>query len=170
MKSRTVAFISMVSAVALIFAMLSAFLPSKVVPLAVTSLCYLIANKKTGKWGALVCMLVTNLLVFAFTGFGVTLLISLIVFTPYALLAILLEKLNYNTKKTAIIRALIAFIFFSLAFFALISMGTIIIQVPYENVTWLIGVLLPSVIIGAFCVPADYFIISLALYVCAKIK
>lgn len=168
-SSRTIAYVSLTSAIAVVFAMLSAFLPSKVVPLAVCALCYLIAYEKTRVWGFSVCIIVSNLLIFAFTGFSTTLIINLIVFTPYSIIAVLLKRLSYKTKKTAIIRIFVVFAFFSLVFFALISMGTVIIQFPYENVYWALGVLLPSVLIGLFCVPADYFITTFALYVCSKI-
>ena len=170
MKSRTIAYVSISSAVAVVFAMLSAFLPSKIVPLSVCALCYLIAKEKTNWGGALVCIAVSNLLIFAFTGISPTLIINLILFTPYSLLSMLCSKISYKNKKTVALRCIMIFAFFSLAFMLLISMGTVIIQMPYENVLWAVGVLLPSVIMGLFCIPADYFIISITLYVCSKIK
>ena len=115
-------------------------------------------------------MLVSNVLVFFLTGLSATLIINLVMFTPYSLIAMLLGKLTYKTKKSAIVRVLVIFTFFTIAFVALISIGSVVIQFPYENVLWVVGVLLPSVIIGLFCIPADYFIISVTDYVCSKIK
>ena len=173
MKSRNIAYIAVFCALAVAIVVLTHYvIPAKTVPLALVAFVGLVAFNKTGWGGGIAFAVVVEILTFFFTGLSVSFFTLSVLFVPYIFMAYAVRKLTYTKIKTAIIRGLIAFAYFALTSFALMSLTVFVTgsQSALFEVQDKIGIWLTAPLFAVFCIPADFFISSVAIIITDRLN
>lgn len=145
-------------------------IPAKTVPMALVSLIGLVTFRTTGWKGGIVFLVVTSGLAFVFTGLSITFFTLIVLFVPYTVLAHSLRKLSYY-NKTAFIRIPIVLVSCYITAVALMFIAVFVSgaqSVLYE-IQGKIGIWLTALLFAIACVPADFFLSSLAVIISDKL-
>lgn len=160
MKSKTIAYVAVLSALAVAITLLVHYvIPAKTVPLALVAFIGIIAFKLTGWGGGVAFTVVVTALSFVFTGLSITFFTLVVLFIPYVILAHAIRKFKY-TDKTAFIRGPIAYVYFFFTSFALMNLAVLVTgtQSALYEIQGKIGVWVTSAIFALGCIPADFFL------------
>ncbi len=171
MKSRKIAYVAIFCALSLAIVLLVHYvIPAKTVPLALVSFVGLISFKMTGWGGGFSFIAVVSILAFAFTGLSITFFTLVVLFMPYTVLAHGVRRWRY-TNKTAFIRGPIAFAYFFITAFALMSLAVLVTgtQSALYEIQDRVGIWIASAIFALACVPADFFLSEVAVIVSNRI-
>ncbi len=161
MNSKKIALIATLAAVSLAVTVLAAFLPSKIAPLALAALCYLLAFSLVGWAGGVLCGGVVIVLTFVTTGLSSSFFLTVLLFFPYAIIAYLLRKVKY-AKKTIAIRILIVYVCFFAMSYALLRLGSALAGSSLAFLEESVGIWVASAVFALFCMPADFLLVSMA--------
>ncbi|MDE7405701.1 MAG: hypothetical protein K2M89_02360 [Clostridiales bacterium] len=102
------------TALAVIMCAATAYLPLSFMPLYLAAFCIFLACKRGSIVYGLLCAAASIGLMFLMSGLSVKWLMFVLIFAPYGVLTVALDKLSYFKWKTALIRAAIAIVFFNL--------------------------------------------------------
>lgn len=174
MKSRAIAYVAVLSALALAIVMIVHYLiPAKIVPLALVSAIGLIAFYLLSWKGGIAFIVVVEILSFVLTGLSVTFFTLSVLFIPYIIYAYAIRKLSYLDKKgRPILRGIISLVVFfllslALAFTTLAVTGENSVLIVLQEK---IGIYLACLLLALVAIPADFFISQVAIVAVNRIN
>ena len=162
------------TALAVMMCAATAYLPLSFMPLYLAAFCIFLACKRGSLVYGVLCAAASVGLMFLMSGLTVKWLMFILIFAPYGILCVLLDKLAYFKVKTAVIRAAFATAYFSLTVGVVILIATnvltvgIDISIP-EWVNKAGGYILIEVIAALVLVPLDFIFSVLSIAVLKKI-
>ncbi|MDE6201223.1 MAG: hypothetical protein K2M47_05045 [Clostridiales bacterium] len=162
------------TALAVIMCAATAYLPLSFMPLYLAAFCIFLACKRGSLPYGLLCAAASIGLMFLMSGLTVKWLMFVLIFAPYGIVAVFLEKLTYFKWKTALIRAVIAIAFFNLTVGVVYLIATNVLTVGLDiNINvWVSkvgGYAVLAVIATVVLVPLDFIFCALAITVLKKI-
>ena len=162
------------TALAVIMCAATAYLPLSFMPLYLAAFCIFLASKRGGLVYGLLCAAASIGLMFLMSGLTVKWLMFVLIFAPYGVLSVALEKLTYFKWKTALIRAAIAIAFFNLTVGVVYLIATNVLTVGLDiNINiWVSkvgGYAVLAVIATAVLVSLDFMFCALSVTVLKKI-
>ena len=162
------------TALAVIMCAATAYLPLSFMPLYLAAFCIFLACKRGSLPYGLLCAAASVGLMFLMSGLTVKWLMFVLIFAPYGVIAVALEKLTYFKVKTALIRAVIAIAFFNLTVGVVYLIVTNVLTVGLDiNIHYWVskvgGYAVLAVIATAVLVPLDIMFCVLSATVLKKI-
>lgn len=162
------------TAIAVIMCAATAYLPLSFMPLYLAAFCIFLACKRGSLPYGLLCAAATIGLMFLMSGLTVKWLMLVLIFAPYGIVTVFLDKLSYFKVKSAIIRAVIAIVFFNVTvgvvYAIVVNVLTIGIDVNIsEWVGRVGGYAVFAVIATVVLVPLDFMFGTLSATVLKKI-
>lgn len=114
--AKKIAVAAVCTALAVILCAMTAYLPLSFMPLYLAAFCIFAACKKGGAaYGALTALASVGLM-FLMTGLSVKWLLFVVMFAPYGIIAYFADRFTYFKLKTALLRALVAVVYFNATF------------------------------------------------------
>ncbi|MCH5155071.1 MAG: hypothetical protein J1F69_00545 [Clostridiales bacterium] len=162
------------TALAVIMCAFTAYLPLSFMPLYLAAFCIFLACKRGSVAYGLLCAAASIGLMFLMSGLTVKWLMFVLIFAPYGVLTVFLEKLSYFKVKTAAIRAVIIIAFFNLTVGVVYLIATNVLTVGLDiNINvWVSkvgGYAVLAVIATVVLVPLDFIFCALSITVLKKI-
>ena len=163
------------TALAVIMCVMTAYLPLSFMPLYLAAFCIFSACKRSGlMYGALTAIAAAGLM-FLITGLSVKWLLFVVMFAPYGIAAFFADRFTYFKVKTALLRALVAIVYFNVTFGAVYaitvnvaSVGREVINVA-EWVELVGGYPILALIATAVLVPLDFIFSAMSRVVLRRI-
>lgn len=165
---------SVCTALAVTMCAATAYLPLSFMPLYLAAFCIFLACKRGSIVYGLLCAAASIGLMFLMSGLSVKWLMFVLIFAPYGVLAAFLEKLTYFKWKTALIRAVIAIVFFNLTVGVVYLIATNVLTVGLDidvniGVSKVGGYAVLAVIATAVLLSLDFMFCALAITVLKKL-
>lgn len=162
------------TALAVIMCAATAYLPLSFMPLYLAAFCIFLACKRGNIVYGLLCAVASVGLMFLMSGLSVKWLMFVLIFAPYGVLALFVEKLTYFKWKTALIRAVVAIAFFNLAVGVVYLIATNVLTVGLDIdvniwVSKVGGYAVLAIIATVALVPLDFIFCALSVTVLKKI-
>lgn len=162
------------TALAVIMCAATAYLPLSFMPLYLAAFCIFLACKRGSVVYGLLCAAASIGLMFLMSGLSVKWLMFVLIFAPYGIVTVFLEKLTYFKWKTALIRAAIAIVFFNLTVGVVYLIVTNVLTVGLDIdvniwVSKVGGYAVLAVIATAVLVSLDFMFCALSVTVLKKI-
>ena len=174
MKSKNIAYIAILSAIALMVILAVHYLiPAKTVPLAIVSAIGLIVFYLLGWKGGIAFVVVVEILTFVLTGLSITFIALSILFIPYIIYAYAIRNLSYvKGKGVAIGRAGISLAFFYVfsLLLMLLSSFTVGNSSALYEMQAKVGIYITALLFSLIALPADFFISQIAIIVVERLK
>lgn len=163
------------TALAVIMCTLTAYLPLSFMPLYLAAFCIFLACKRGSvPYGAL-CALASIGLMFLMTGLTVKWLTFVVMFAPYGIVTVFLQRFGYFKPKTAVIRAAVAVVYFNATFGVLYAIVVNVMSVGVDGldiVAWASkvgGYPVLAAIATVVLLPLDFIFSAMATTVLKKI-
>ncbi|MDE5593239.1 MAG: hypothetical protein K2I75_04825 [Clostridiales bacterium] len=162
------------TALAVIMCAATAYLPLSFMPLYLAAFCIFLACKRGSIVYGLLCAAASIGLMFLMSGLTVKWLMFTLIFAPYGVLGVALDKLSYFKIKTALIRVAVAIAFFNLTVGAVYLIVTNVLTVGldvnvYYWVSKLGGYAVLAVVVTVVLVPLDFTFCALSVTVLKKL-
>ena len=162
------------TALAVIMCAATAYLPLSFMPLYLAAFCIFLACKRGSIVYGLLCAAASIGLMFLMSGLSVKWLMFVLIFAPYGVLGVALDKLSYIKVKTALIRAVIAIAFFNLTVGVVYLIATNVLTVGldiniYYWLSKLGGYAVLAVVVTVVLVPLDFMFCALSVTVLKKL-
>ena len=162
------------TALAVIMCAFTAYLPLSFMPLSLAAFCIFLACKRGSMPYGLLCAAATIGLMFLMSGLTVKWLMLVLIFAPYGIVTVALEKLSYFKVKTALVRALIAAVFFNVTAGVVYAIAVNVVAVGLDiNVAdWAAavgGYAVLAVIATVVLVPLDFIFSVMSVTVLKRI-
>ena len=174
MKSKNIAYIAILSAIALVVILAVHYLiPAKTVPLAIVSAIGLIVFYLIGWKGGLAFVVVVEILTFVLTGLSITFFALSVLFIPYIIYAYAIRKISYvKSKGSALGRTGISLAFFYITslLLMLLSQFTVGNSSALYEMQEKAGIYLTALLFAIIALPADFFISQIAIIVVERLK
>lgn len=162
------------TALAVIMCAMTAYLPLSFMPLFLAAFCIFLACKRGSIVYGLLCAAASIGLMFLMSGLSVKWLMFVLIFAPYGIVTVFLEKLSYFKVKTAIVRAAIAIVFFNVTVGVVYAIAVNVLTVGIDvNISdWVDmvgGYAVFAIIATVVLVPLDFIFAALGVTVLKKI-
>ena len=162
------------TALAVIMCAFTAYLPLSFMPLYLAAFCIFLACKRGSLAYGLLCAAASVGLMFLMSGLSVKWLMFVLIFAPYGVIAVFLEKLTYFKVKTAVVRIITATAFFNLTVGVvyLIATNVLTVGIDIDISGWVNkvgGYAVLAVIATVVLIPLDFIFCALAETVLKKI-
>lgn len=157
MNTRRITYTAVCAALAAMAVIVCAYTPVNIVPLIFYSAAVYISFCAVGAWGLITAVVALAIAFFVSGGFSDTFVLTAVLFTPYAILAFLLRKLNYFDKKKGIVRGVVMFAFFVLEAYLMLLLARFLTGVDLTLIVDKIGVWALFVLFAAVSIPTDFF-------------
>ncbi len=153
---------------------MTAYLPLSIMPLYLAAFCIFLACKRGSLPYGILCAVASTAIMFAMTGLTVKWFFMLFMFAPYGILTYFIHRFSYFKVKWAIVRAVIAVLYFNMTFgfvyLVAVNVATIGLDIPVLD--WADkfgGYAVLAVIATVILVPLDFIFSSLSLVILKKI-
>lgn len=170
MKSRTIAQVSVCSALAVIFSLAAYYLPSHIAPLGLSALATCFCFRRTGWIGGLICALSTVAITFAVTSISTSFIFYLVIFFPYSVISHLIRALDYSSLRRFFVRMPIMLAFFFGEGMLMLTAFSFLTATSYSVFSATAGIWLAAAVFALLGFGADFFITHAVNILDEKIK
>lgn len=150
------------------------YLPMSIMPLYLAAFCIFLACKRGGVPHGILCAVATVGIMFAMSGLSVKWLFLVIMFAPYGVIASFVHRFDYFKPKRAVLRALLAAVYFNIALGVIYLIATRVltagIDVNFDKWTGMVGgYAVVAVIATAILLPLDFIFSTLSIFVLKRL-
>lgn len=162
------------TALAVIMCAATAYLPLSFMPLYLAAFCIFLACKRASVPYGLMCAAAAIGLMFLMSGLSVKWLIFVLIFAPYGIVSVFLDKLSYLKWRTALVRAVSVIVYFNATVGAVygIAVNVLTVGIDIDISGWVDlvgGYAVFAVIATAVLSPLDFMFSILSATVLKKI-
>lgn len=153
---------------------ITVYLPMSIMPLYLAAFCIFLACKRGGVPHGILCAVATVGIMFAMSGLSVKWLFLVLMFAPYGVIASFVHKFDYFKPKRAVLRALLAAVYFNVSLGVIYLIATHVltvgIDINFDKWTGMVGgYAVVAVIATAILLPLDFIFSTLSIFVLKRI-